>query len=136
MKIVYISGVFDLFHYGHMKLINECKKKFPNDSILIGVHNDIDCKSYKRKPVMTMKERVLTIKESGMVDNILENAPLLEDKEFYEKNKIDIVVHAHSKDTNDFYINKFYKYASDNNMFIRLDYTCTISTSNIVERIS
>ena len=132
---VYISGVFDLFHYGHMKLLNKCREQYPNDTLIVGVHNDTDSTNYKRKPVLTHSERVKTIRESKLSDEVLENAPLQETEQFYKLNKIDIIVHSHSLEDDEFYITNFYKYASDNGMFRRLNYTNTISTTDLINRI-
>ena len=30
-KRILISGVFDLFHYGHMILLKKCRELYPND---------------------------------------------------------------------------------------------------------
>lgn len=133
--IIYTSGVFDLFHYGHMKLLNKCKELFPNSIFYVGVHSDKDVESYKRKPIMTMEERIKSIETYGIIDKIIKNAPLLETKEFYNLHKIDIILHAHSQQDNKYYIEKFYKYAYEKKMFRRLDYTSDISTTELINRI-
>ena len=46
MKIGYAVGVFDLFHYGHKNLLDECLKRC--DKLIIGVHTNEFVKSYKR----------------------------------------------------------------------------------------
>jgi cytidyltransferase-like protein len=132
---LYMSGVFDLFHYGHMCLINKCKSEFPDATIVIGVHDDMECEKYKRLPIMTMEDRIMTIQESGMVHEIIRNAPLQEDRGFYKKYKIDIVIHAHSPDEHEYYVNNFYKQASEDGIFYRMDYTSHISTTKVLSKI-
>lgn len=134
-KRIYVSGVFDLFHYGHMKLINVCKLKFPGAEIVVGVHNDQDCAYYKRIPVMSHEERVLTIRESGMVSEVLENAPLRESGKFYEEHCLDIIVHAHSQEEHEYYVSNFYEYAEEKGMLRRIDYTPSISSTKIIGRL-
>jgi cytidyltransferase-like protein len=45
MKIGYIPGVFDIFHHGHICLIEKSLEHC--DKLVIGVHTDIFVKSYK-----------------------------------------------------------------------------------------
>ena len=62
MIIGYTTGVFDLFHIGHLNIIRESKKKC--DYLIVAVSNDqLAFKLKKRKPVIPFKER-LTIIES------------------------------------------------------------------------
>jgi cytidyltransferase-like protein len=131
---VYTPMVADMFHYGHMNLLTKCRELHENVHLIVGVHSDESCIDYKRKPVMTMDERVYTIKKSGLVDDIICKAPFNPGKFFFEEHKIDIIVHAHTLDQDDFYRN-LYKYASDIGMFKRLEYTTDISTSDIIKRI-
>ena len=56
---IYISGVFDLFHHGHMKLLKKCRENWKNDELLVGVHSDQSCETYKRLPIMNMECRIL-----------------------------------------------------------------------------
>ena len=99
MKTIYVSGVFDMFHYGHVRLLKKCEeiayelmiKLREPVRLLIGVHNDADCANYKRKPIMSMNERSTSIIEliewlasRGLFVAVLIDAPLIETKEFYE----------------------------------------------------
>ena len=95
MLRIYVSGVFDLFHYGHILFFKKCKKLGKNVHLIVGIHNDETTTLYKRKPIMTEKERYKSIFESNIADEIIQNAPLIETKEFYKKFKIDLTVHAH-----------------------------------------
>ena len=132
--IVYVSGVFDLFHYGHMILLKKIKKKFKGCELIVGVHSDEDCESYKRVPILTMKERIKYIEEFGIANKIIDKAPLIETLEFYNKYSIEKVIHAHPIEEHYKYY-KMYKEAIDNNMFERIDYTSSISTTDIINRI-
>lgn len=133
MKIL-ISGVFDLFHYGHMKLIKKCRQMYSNDTLIIGVHSDEECKKYKRKPILSFEERKKTIEIFGYNDGVIKS-PLIETREFYNNNSIDLTIHAHSESEHSYYVDKFYSYADKNNMFVRIDYSSEISTSEIIGRI-
>ena len=67
---VYIPGVFDLFHIGHLKLINNFVNK--NNFIIIGVHDDSSVYNSKSKyPVLNIDERMSFIKELSFVDRVI-----------------------------------------------------------------
>ena len=102
---IYTSGVFDLFHYGHVRLLKTCKKLNPNVHLIVGIHNDKDVTDYKRAPILTQQERYLSVLESGLADEIIIYAPLQETKKFYKIHNIELVVHAHSPEENTFYKN-------------------------------
>jgi len=132
---IYTSGVFDLFHYGHVRLLKTCKKLNPNVHLIVGIHNDKDVTDYKRAPILTQQERYLSVLESGLADEIIIYAPLQETKKFYKIHNIELVVHAHSPEENTFYKNLFYKDAHELGIFKRIDYSQGISTTDIINRI-
>ena len=62
-EIVYVDMVGDLFHYGHVNMLRNAKNQ--GDILYVGVHNDLDVKSYKRTPIMTMEERIKVIEDAA-----------------------------------------------------------------------
>lgn len=132
--IIYTSMVADLFHYGHVNFLKKCRSLDKNVYLIVGVHSDEVCKKYKREPIMTHDERVISLKQCGLVDKIIPNIPLNPSKEFYKNNNIDKVVHAHSEDEDEFY-KTLYQHAVDLNIFYRLDYTPGISTTELIKRV-
>lgn len=91
MKKVYTSGVFDLFHVGHVSVLNKAKEF--GDYLIVGVHSDEDVESYKRTPVIPCEQRCEIIRNMKCVDEVIV-APLTPniDASFYETNQIDIHV--------------------------------------------
>lgn len=91
MKKVYTSGVFDLFHVGHVSVLNKAKQF--GDYLIVGVHSDEDVKSYKRTPVISCEQRCEIIRNIKCVDEVI-IAPLTPniDASFYETHEIDIHV--------------------------------------------
>ena len=132
MKIVYVDMVADFFHWGHVNFLKKAKKF--GDLLYVGIHNDKDIESYKRKPIMNMNERKIVLKSCKYVDKVILNAPLSITKEHIKKHNIDLVVHAHNKDEDDKYY-FMYKIPIELGIFKRIDYTPKISTSNIILRI-
>ena len=54
-KIVYVDGVFDLFHQGHLNFLEKSKEY--GDILIVGVVTDNDVKSYKREPIIDFSSR-------------------------------------------------------------------------------
>ena len=129
---VYVDGVFDLTHYGHYKLFKQAREL--GDILIVGVLSDEECKNYKRKPILTEKERAENIRCCGHVDTVIEGVPNVVTKDFIEKYNIHIVAHAHTEEEHE-----KYKYQDVDplqlGIFRRLNYTSTISTTDIINRI-
>ena len=68
---VYSDGVFDLFHFGHARLLQYCKSLFKHCVLIVGVTSDEDTIKYKGKQVMTHFERQETLKHCKWVDEII-----------------------------------------------------------------
>ena len=133
--IIYTDMVADLFHYGHynyIKQINDTYKK-EGDLLYIGIHNDIDPQIYKRKPILTMEERIKVLECCKYVDKIIPNAPVVVDMDYIKKNNIDILVMPDNRTEEE--IKLMYKEPNRLNMIRKVPYTHSISTSDIIKRI-
>lgn len=69
-KIGYTTGVFDLFHIGHLNLLKRAKAKCKQ--LIVGVTTDELMLEYKgRKPVIPFKERMQIVKNIKYVDGVV-----------------------------------------------------------------
>ena len=59
MTRVYVDLAGDLFHAGHVALLQEARRH--GDHLVAGVLSDETVASYKRRPVMTLAERVTVV---------------------------------------------------------------------------
>ena len=89
LVIGYTSGVFDLFHVGHVKILKRAKSLC--DKLIVGVSTNKLVKKYKNKqPIIPYAERVEIIKNSKFVDLVVPQNSL--DKiQNYRKLKFDIM---------------------------------------------
>jgi len=123
--------VADLFHYGHVEFLK--KARALGDYLLVGIHADDILVSYKRRPILTIEERMACVAGCHYVDEVLPNAPLIVDSTWIEKHDIHLVVHG-----DDFSQAKqryHYKVPMDMGIFRTVPYTRGISASEIIRRI-
>ena len=67
-KTGYICGVFDLFHVGHLSILERCKEMC--DILIVGVCDDTYVKENKhRNPVYPENDRVSILKALKFVDD-------------------------------------------------------------------
>jgi len=89
---VYVDMVGDLFHAGHVKLLREARRH--GDWLVVGVLSDDTAASYKRRPIMTLVERVAVIESCRYVDEVIEDAPMQVTEAFLAAHDIATVVHG------------------------------------------
>eukprot|EP01064_Diplonema_japonicum_P006629 TRINITY_DN14474_c0_g1_i1.p1 TRINITY_DN14474_c0_g1~~TRINITY_DN14474_c0_g1_i1.p1 ORF type:complete len:562 (+),score=93.01 TRINITY_DN14474_c0_g1_i1:62-1687(+) len=70
---VYVDGVYDLCHVGHMRMFAASAKN--GNALFVGVMSDEDATPYKRKPVMTHNERCTEVAACKYVTKVIPNAP-------------------------------------------------------------
>ncbi|KAK3170939.1 hypothetical protein OEA41_003023 [Lepraria neglecta] len=90
---IYADGVFDLFHLGHMRQLEQAKTAFPEVYLLVGVTGDAETHKRKGLTVLTGAERAETLRHCKWVDEVIPNCPWIVTPEFLEKHKIDYVAH-------------------------------------------
>lgn len=138
MKRVYIDGVFDLFHRGHLESLLSAKNSLddPNNTFLIvGVIGDKVCESYKRKPIISEDDRYAIIKNIKCVDLLIENAPLIMTLDFINEHNIDMVVHSFANDQDREKQNNFFKEVREIGKFKEISYYNKISTTEIINKL-
>ncbi|RLM61915.1 hypothetical protein C2845_PM14G03470 [Panicum miliaceum] len=88
---VYADGIYDLFHFGHARALEQAKKSFPNTYLLVGCCSDEITHRYKGKTVMTEDERYESLRHCKWVDEVIPDAPWVINQEFIDKHNIDYV---------------------------------------------
>jgi glycerol-3-phosphate cytidylyltransferase len=76
MKIGFACGVFDLFHAGHVLMLQECKQHCDYLIVALNKAEDFDRKINpgKHAPVFSLQERLLIVGSCKYVDEVLSYA--------------------------------------------------------------
>lgn len=69
-KVGYTTGVYDLFHVGHLNLLRRAKEKC--DYLIVGISTDECVESYKhRTPVIPYEDRKAIVEAIKYVDKVV-----------------------------------------------------------------
>jgi choline-phosphate cytidylyltransferase len=131
---VYADGVFDLFHLGHMRQLQQAKTAFPDTYLIVGVTGDHETHARKGLTVMSAKERAESLRHCRWVDEVIEDCPWVISVEFLEKHKIDYVAHddiPYGASEGD----DIYKPIKEEGKFLVTQRTEGVSTTGIITKI-
>ena len=128
--IVYVDMVADLFHVGHVEFLRRAKEH--GDILKVGIHNDKTVESYKRQPIMNMKERISVVESCKYVDEVIPDAPLVVSRDYLESHNVDIVIHPTGLTEE----SKTMMYGQILDKLKVIDYTDGISTSSKLQSSS
>lgn len=69
-KVGYTTGVFDLFHIGHLNILKRAKEQC--EVLIVGVSTDELVRAYKNKiPVIPFEERIQIVEAIRYVDKVV-----------------------------------------------------------------
>ncbi|CAJ1937297.1 unnamed protein product [Cylindrotheca closterium] len=132
-RTIYMDGVFDLFHIGHLNAIQQCARL--GTRVILGVTGDQDAAGYKRPPIVPQEERVAIVQALQCVRKVVCPCPLIVTKEFMEEQGIDLVVHGFANDADAEKQNEFFAIPMSMNKFQRIEYYKGLSTTDRIEKI-
>ena len=133
-KIGYTTGVFDLFHIGHLNILKRAKEEC--DYLIVGVSTDELVKEYKNKvPMISYEERKEIVEAVKYVDEVV---PQVDRNkiEAFKKYKFDVMIVGDDWKGNPLFIDTE-KYLNDNGAYVKyLPYTKHISSTILKEKIN
>lgn len=128
---VYVDMVGDLFHPGHVALLRAAREF--GDELVVGVLSDETVAAYKRRPVMTLAERVTVIRACRYVDEVISDAPYRVTTEFLDHHGIALVVHG--DDLTSEGVADVYDEVHEAGLLRFVPRTGDISTTALIERV-
>ena len=91
MRRVITFGTYDLFHIGHLRLLQRAKTL--GDYLIVGVSTDaLNMKKKGRTPVMPQEERLAIVASIGCVDAVFFEESLEEKRDYIRKHGAHVLV--------------------------------------------
>lgn len=132
MKRVYVKGVFDVIHFGHIRFFEQAKKL--GDFLVVGISPDSRASKMKRPPLFTCARRAEVVGAIKYIDQVIMNGPKIISINFMEKNKFDLYVFGAMN-----YEEKMIRLSEckslPSHMIYELPYTREVSTSMILSNL-
>ena len=120
-KIGYTTGVFDLFHIGHLNILKKAKEKC--EYLIVGVSTDEVVKTYKNKtPIISFEERKAIVEAIKYVDEVVPQRSMDKFKA-WEQNHFDVIFHGDDWKNSDMYNEMERKLRSVGVDFVYFTYT-------------
>ena len=101
--IVYTGGTFDLFHSGHARLLERCKKDTGGGYLVVSVNSDEFCSQYKEPPICSFAERMEVVSSCKWVDKVIVNSGGADSKPAIIEAKADLVIVGSDWQSKDYY---------------------------------
>ena len=132
-KIGYTTGVFDMFHIGHLNILKRAKEQC--EYLIVGVTTDALCESRKHKrPIICEEDRVAIVSAIRYVDRVVLQSDMDKLKAVAEYGADTVFVGSDWKGTPAW--NAYEKeFASVGCTVVYLDHTDGISSTILRERI-
>ena len=134
-KNVYVIGVFDLFHRGHVEFLKKAKSL--GENLIVAVNGDDMVASYKRRPFYPEADRLEIIKSCKYVQDAFIIREY-DNKKYVEKYGIDAIVHGNDWERDSYLeqIRMTDAYLKNRNVeLVLVPYTAGVSTSHIIKQI-
>ena len=133
-KIGYTTGVYDMFHIGHLNILRRAKEMC--EYLIVGVSTDECVKSYKNKtPIIPFEQRAAIVEASKYVDEVVPQTSM--DKlEFLKQRHFDVMFHGDEWKGTELYNRYEEEFAKYDACIEFLTHTEGISSSMLREKVS
>ena len=133
-KIGYTTGVFDMFHIGHLNILKRAKEQC--ECLIVGISTDELVMEYKNKmPIIPFKERMEIIKSVRYVDKVVPQTSM--DKfSAWEILHFDVIFHGSDWKGSEMYNKIETKLKEVGVTVIFLPYTTGTSSTLLLEKLA
>ena len=131
-KIIgYTTGVFDMFHIGHLNILKRAKEQC--DYLIVGVSTDEVVEEYKKKtPIITFEERIAIVEAIKYVDEVVPQTTM-DKMEVWKQLKFDVMFHGSDWKGSDMYNHIIEKFNNVGVKVIFLPHTEGVSSTLLTE---
>ena len=132
-KIGYTTGVFDMFHIGHLNILKNAKELC--EYLIVGVSTDEVVMNYKGKlPIIPFEERMEIVKAIKYVDEVVPQTTMNK-MEAWENLKFNVLFHGSDWKNSDMYNKIINDFKQKNVDVVFLPHTDGISSTILREKI-
>ena len=131
-KIIgYTTGVFDMFHIGHLNILKRAKEQC--DYLIVGVSTDEVVEEYKKKtPIIKFEERISIVEAIKYVDEVVPQTTM-DKMEAWKQLKFDVMFHGSDWKGSDMYNHIIEKFNNVGVKVIFLPHTEGVSSTLLTE---
>ena len=132
-KVGYTTGVFDMFHVGHLNILKKAKEQC--EYLIVGVSTDENVVTYKhKKPVIPYEQRKAIVEAIRYVDKVVPQTNM--DKlEAWKELKFDALFHGSDWKGSDMYNDIEQKLKEVGCDMVFLPHTEGVSSSGLKDKI-
>jgi len=132
-KIGYTTGVFDMFHIGHLNILKRAKEQC--DFLIVGVSTDEVVEKYKKKtPIIPFEDRIEIISAIKYVDRVVAQTSMDKMQAFNELH-FDAIFHGSDWKGSDMYNKIVEEFSAVGVDVVFLPHTSGISSTIIKEKM-
>ena len=132
-KIGYTTGVYDMFHVGHLNILKKAKEQC--DYLIVGVSTDELVMNYKNKtPVIPYEDRVAIVSSIKYVDEVVPQESMNK-FDAWEKYRYNVIFHGDDWKNSNLYNEIEEKLKKVGVEFVYFPYTKKVSSSMLREKI-
>ena len=132
-KVGYTTGVFDLFHVGHLNILKRAKEQC--EYLIVGVSTDELVESYKnKKPIIPFEERKMIVEAIKYVDKVIPQEKMNK-FEAWEKEKFDVMFNGDDWKNSALYKENEKRLKEVGVEFVYFPYTKNTSSTIIKEKL-
>jgi glycerol-3-phosphate cytidylyltransferase len=129
--IGYTTGVFDMFHIGHLNILKRAKEQC--DYLIVGVSTDEVVEEYKKKtPIIKFEERIAIVEAIKYVDEVVPQTTM-DKMEAWKQLKFDVMFHGSDWKGSDMYNHIIEKFNNIGVQVIFLPHTEGVSSTLLTE---
>ena len=133
-KVGYTTGVFDMFHIGHLNILRRAKEQC--EFLVVGVSTDEVVETYKHKrPVISFNERIAIVEAIRYVDKVIPQTSM-DKMKAYETLKFDALFHGSDWKGSAMYNKLVMDFAEIGGDVVFLPHTDGISSTLIREKVN
>ena len=132
-KIGYTTGVFDMFHIGHLNILKQAKAQC--EYLIVGVTDDETVKKYKNKePIISLQERMAIVEAIKYVDKVVPQVTMNK-IDAWDKLHFDVLFHGSDWKNSNMYNDIIEKFKDYNVDIVFLPHTTGISSSMLASKL-